>query len=39
LGAALETPTFWDIDRSYNFYNDPIYGDDTAIENRKLTTP
>ncbi|WP_336712824.1 OmpP1/FadL family transporter [Chryseobacterium sp. MMO-55] len=39
LGAALETPTFWNIDRSYNFYNDPVYGDDTAVENRKLTTP
>ncbi len=39
LGAALETQTFWNIDRSYNFYNDPIYGDDYATENRKLTTP
>ncbi|WP_449398896.1 OmpP1/FadL family transporter [Chryseobacterium wanjuense] len=39
LGAALETPTFWNIDRSYNFYNDPIYGDDYAVENRKLTSP
>ncbi|MEY8759397.1 OmpP1/FadL family transporter [Chryseobacterium tongliaoense] len=39
LGASLETPTFWDIDRSYNFYNDSVYGDDYAVENRKLTTP
>jgi len=39
LGAALETPTFWNIDRSYSFYNDPIYGDDYAAENRKLTSP
>lgn len=39
LGAALETPTFWNIDRSYNFYNDPVYGDDIAIENRKFTSP
>lgn len=39
LGAALETPTFWNIDRSYSFYNDPIYGDDYAGENRKLTSP
>lgn len=39
LGAALETPTFWDIDRSYNFYNDPVYGDDLAVENRKFSSP
>lgn len=39
IGAALETPTFWNIDRSYNFYNDAIYGDDYGIENRKLTSP
>ncbi|SEW32353.1 Long-chain fatty acid transport protein [Chryseobacterium wanjuense] len=39
LGAALETPMFWNIDRSYNFYNDPIYGDDIAVENRKFTSP
>ena len=39
LGAALETPTFWNINRSYNFYNDPIYGDDYAVEDRKLTSP
>jgi len=39
LGAAIETPTFWNIDRSYNFYNDPVYGDDYAVENRKLTSP
>ncbi len=39
IGAALETPTFWNIDRSYNFYNDAVYGDDYAVENRKLTSP
>lgn len=39
VGASLETPTFWDIDRGYYFYNDPIYGDDYAGENRKLTSP
>lgn len=39
LGASVETPTFWNIDRSYNFYNDPIYGDDYAVEDRKLTSP
>lgn len=39
LGASLETPTFWNIDRSYSFYNDPIYGDDYTAENRKLTSP
>lgn len=39
LGAAVETPTFWDIDRSYNFYNDPQLGDDYAVENRRLTSP
>jgi len=39
IGAALETPTFWNIDRSYNFYNDAVYGDDYAVENRKFTSP
>lgn len=39
LGAAVETPTFWNIDRSYAFYNDPIYGDDYAVEDRRLTSP
>lgn len=39
LGASLETPTFWNIDRNYNFYNDPNYGDDIGAENRKFTSP
>lgn len=39
LGAAIETPTFWNIDRSYNFYNDPSYGDDVGIESRRFTSP
>ncbi len=39
LGASLETPTFWNIDRTYDFYNDPVYGDDRGAESRKLTSP
>ncbi|WP_294282485.1 hemin receptor [uncultured Chryseobacterium sp.] len=39
LGASVETPTFWNMDRGYNYYNDPITGDDFATENRRLTTP
>jgi hypothetical protein len=39
LGAALETPTFWNIDRTYDFYNDPVYGDDRGAETRKFTSP
>ncbi|MFZ4927655.1 OmpP1/FadL family transporter [Chryseobacterium sp. Mn2064] len=39
LGASLETPTFWSIDRTYQFYNDPNYGDDMGAENRKFTSP
>ncbi|WP_082140528.1 OmpP1/FadL family transporter [Chryseobacterium sp. FH2] len=39
LGASIETPTFWEIDRGYNFYDDPIYGDDSAVENRRFTSP
>lgn len=39
VGASLETPTFWTIDRNYYFYNDPVYGDDMGAENRKFTSP
>ncbi|MBL3546305.1 OmpP1/FadL family transporter [Chryseobacterium sp. KMC2] len=39
VGAALETPTFWTIDRDYNYYNDANTGDGIGYENRKLTTP
>jgi hypothetical protein len=39
IGGAIETPTFWRIDRSYNFYNDPDYGDGSGAESRDLTTP
>lgn len=39
VGASLETPTFWSIDREYNFYNDPQRGDGIGGENQKLTTP
>jgi hypothetical protein len=39
VGASVETPTFWNVDKGYNFYNDPVYGDDYAIEKNKITTP
>ncbi|AZA54148.1 OmpP1/FadL family transporter [Chryseobacterium sp. G0201] len=39
LGASIETPTFWTIDKSYNFYNDPVYGDDIGLESNKFTSP
>ncbi|SHL62828.1 OmpP1/FadL family transporter [Chryseobacterium polytrichastri] len=39
LGASVETPTFWNIDKSYNFYNDPKYGDDVGFESNKFTSP
>lgn len=39
IGASLETPTFWTIDREYNYYNDPNTGDGYAYEGRKLTSP
>ncbi|NML71102.1 hemin receptor [Chryseobacterium sp. RP-3-3] len=39
IGGAIETPTFWRIDRVYNFYNDPTYGDGSGGESRDLTTP
>ncbi|MCW3161198.1 OmpP1/FadL family transporter [Chryseobacterium oryctis] len=39
LGASIETPTFWNIDRGYNFYNDSVYGDGSAVEDRRLTSP
>ena len=39
LGASLETPTWWDIERVYDYYDDGYYGDGTASEDRKLTTP
>lgn len=39
LGASIETPTFWNIDKSYNFYNDPKYGDDIAFESNKFRSP
>lgn len=39
VGASLETPTFWNIDRDYNFYNDPNLGDGSAYEGRKFTSP
>jgi hypothetical protein len=37
LGAALETPTWWTINRVYNYYESP--SDGTAAEDRKLSTP
>lgn len=39
LGASIETPTFWNIDKSYNFYNDPKYGNDVGFESNKFTSP
>ena len=39
LGASIETPTFWQIDRSYSFYNDPNFGDDIATESRRFNSP
>ena len=36
LGAALETPTWWSIDRAFNEYGD---ADNTYAESRNLTTP
>lgn len=39
LGAAIETPTWWNVSRAFNFYEDPVYGDDVATEDRKLSTP
>lgn len=39
IGGAIETPTFWRIDRDYRFYNDPDFGDGTDSESRDLTTP
>ncbi|AYO57393.1 hemin receptor [Chryseobacterium sp. 6424] len=37
LGAALETPTWWTIDRIYSEYDNPTDG--TYTEDRKLASP
>ena len=39
LGAALETPTWYSIERVFDEYEDPIDGDGTYREDRSLTTP
>lgn len=39
LGLAVETPTWWNISRAYNFYEDPYYGDGVGTEDRKLSSP
>lgn len=39
LGAALETPTWWNIDRTYSYYSYSGNEDGEFSENRKLTTP
>ncbi|MEJ5104671.1 OmpP1/FadL family transporter [Chryseobacterium sp. MYb328] len=39
LGASLETPTFWNIDREFSFYDNPTYGNGIGTENRKFTSP
>ncbi len=37
LGAALETPTWWGIERVYDEYENPVDG--TYTEDRSLSTP
>lgn len=37
LGASIETPTWWNIERAYNYYESP--SDGSAGEDRFLTTP
>ncbi|WP_160136751.1 OmpP1/FadL family transporter [Chryseobacterium sp. c4a] len=39
VGATLETPTFWSIDRDFSFYDNPNYGNGIGSENRKFTSP
>ncbi|WP_291932258.1 hemin receptor [Chryseobacterium sp.] len=40
VGATLETPTFWSIDRDYTYYyNQPNPGKDMGYESRKFTSP
>lgn len=40
LGAAIETPTWWKIDRAYNWYsNSSEYQDGTYSETRHFTSP
>ncbi|MDO5616118.1 MAG: hemin receptor [Cruoricaptor ignavus] len=39
LGASIETPTWWNIDRAYNFYGYDSNNDGEFIESRKLATP
>lgn len=39
LGASLETPTWWNMARTYNYYNDANTGDGVATEDRKLASP
>lgn len=39
VGASLETPTWWSLNRVYNYYADPVDGDGTAQEDRRLTSP
>ncbi|KIA88447.1 OmpP1/FadL family transporter [Kaistella jeonii] len=39
LGAALETPTWWSIERVYSEYGNSTTGDGTYRESRNLSTP
>lgn len=39
LGLAVETPTWWNISRAFNFYEDPNLGDGVGGEDRKLVSP
>ncbi|MDR2206510.1 MAG: hemin receptor [Flavobacteriaceae bacterium] len=37
VGLALETPTWWNISRGYDYYEEP--DDGSAVEDRNLSTP
>ena len=39
VGAAIETPTWWSIDRVYNQYNFDVNQSDAFQEDRTLVTP
>ena len=39
IGAALETPTWWSIERIYSEYGNSSSGDGTYRESRNLSTP
>lgn len=39
FGVALETPTWWRIDRAFNYYDNAIGGDDIYSETRDFASP